>query len=86
MPRNFLAPAAWPGSRSSTVRRRSSRVLPTFELPDRPPSLSALTGIWSMRLDDSAANRTSSLPMLRTSAALVSHSGERAAAFMSESR
>ena len=68
------------------MRRRSSRVLPTLEVPDRPPSLSALTGIWSMRLLLSAAKRTSSLPMLRTSAALVSHSGERAAAFISESR
>ena len=65
MPRNFLAPAACDGSRSSTVRRRSNSVLPTLDPCDSDPSLSALTGIWSIRLDDSAAKRISSVPMLR---------------------
>src|SRR3712207_6857328 len=40
-PRNLRIPVAWLGSRSSTVRRSSSSVLPTLEPLAKPPSLMA---------------------------------------------
>ena len=49
-PSSFLAPVASLGSRSSTVRRSSSRVEPTLDPSERPPSWSARTGDFSSRL------------------------------------
>ena len=68
------------------MRRRSSRVEPTFEPWDRPPSCSALTGDCSSRFEVSAAARMSPSPMVRTSVALAANSGERGAAAISDSR
>jgi len=86
MPRNFLAPLASFGSRSSTVRRSSSRVEPTLEPSASPPSCSALTGDLSSRLELSAALRMSSSPIVRTSAALAVNSGERGSAAINDPR
>ncbi len=86
MPRTFLVPLAWLGSSSSTVRRSSSRVLPTLDPLARPPSWRALTGLWSRRLLDSAARRMSSSPIVRISLALASYSGLFDSDFMRASR
>src|SRR5450759_5037141 len=76
MPRNFFSTLSLPGSRSSTVRRRSTSVWPTFEPCVRLPSLSALTGVLSSRFDVSAALRMSASPMDRTASAWAAKSGE----------
>ena len=81
-----MAPVASLGSRSSTVLRSSSRVAPTLDPSERPPSWSALTGDFSSRLEVSAAWRMSLSPMVRTSVAFAANSGDRGAAFSSESR
>ena len=81
-----MAPVASLGSRSSTVLRSSSRVEPTLDPSESPPSCSAFTGDLSNRLEVSAACRMSLSPMVRTSVAFEANSGDRGAAFISESR
>ena len=51
-----------------------------------PPSLSALTGVFSSRLEVSAARRMSWSPMVRTFAAWAENSGDRVWALVSASR
>jgi hypothetical protein len=69
-------PVASLGSRSSTVRRRSSSVLPTLRALRQATLLQGRTGDFSSRFDVSAAARMSSSPMVRTSVALAANSGD----------
>ncbi len=84
-PSSFLPMVASLGSRLSTVLRRSSSDLLTWDVPETPPSRSSLTGIWSRRLDVSAAPRMSESPMSRMSSALRASSGEPTCAAISPS-
>ena len=57
------------------MRRRSSSVFPTVEPCAIPPSLSAVTGLSSIRFEVSAALRMSESPIVRTFSACAANSG-----------
>ena len=84
--RSPCCPSRLAGSRSSTVRRSSSRVLPTLEVSASPPASIARTGVCSSRLDVSAALRMSASPMLRTASACAEKVGEFSSAEFSAVR
>ena len=85
MPSSLRVPVTWLGSRSSTVRRSSSSVLPTLEPSASPPFLRAWTGLSSSRLEVSAALRMSASPIVRTLSACAANSGLLGCAFASAS-